>query len=120
MAICYVSLWVAMSARGLSVVDGQIFLKLAGTFSIVFLVWILTIYALGLYEFLALRNRISLLQDLLKAFAANTLLGIAFFYALYPYHGATPKTQLLLAAFLAHILFLTWRHLWIRIFSSKL
>jgi|GEM_PF-3149269 len=54
LAICYVSLWVAISVRELSVVEGQIFLKFAVTFSTVFFVWMLTLYTLGLYEILAL------------------------------------------------------------------
>jgi exopolysaccharide biosynthesis polyprenyl glycosylphosphotransferase len=120
LAICYFSLWVAMSVRVFSVVNTQFYLKHAVTFSAVFFVWILTLYTLGLYEFRAMRNRISLLQSLLRAFAVNTLLGVALFYALYPYYGLTPKSQLLLASFLAHILFFSWRHLWIRLFSSKL
>lgn len=120
LAICYVSLWVALSVRGLSIVEGQFFLKYAVTFSTVFFVWMLTLYTLGLYEILALRNRISLLQDLLKTFAVNTLLGIALFYVLSTYLGVTPRSYLLLASFFAHVLFLTWRHLWVRLFSSKL
>lgn len=120
LAICCVSLWLAISVRELSLVEGQLFLKFAVTFSAVFFVWMLTLYALGLYEILALRNRISLLQYLLKAFAVNTLLGIALFYVLSPYLGVIPRSYLLLASIFAHVLFLTWRHLWIRLFSSKL
>src|SRR5680860_1021346 len=94
LAICYISLWVAISVRELSIIEGQLFLKFAVPFSTVFFAWMLTLYTLGLYEILALRNRISLLQDLLKAFAVNTLLGIALFYVLSPYHGPTPRSYL--------------------------
>ncbi len=120
LAICYASLWIAMSVRDLSVVNGQFFLKHVVAFSPVFLVWILTIYTLGLYEFRAMRNLISLLRDSVGAFAVNTLLGIALFYALSPFHDLTPKTQLLLAAIFAHACFLMWRHFWVRLFSSNL
>ncbi|MFA5139958.1 MAG: exopolysaccharide biosynthesis polyprenyl glycosylphosphotransferase [Elusimicrobiota bacterium] len=117
--ICYAALGLALVSRQASLVQLDFYFWHAVSFTPAYAVWFATLYAIGLYRFRAMRNLADLLQDMLWAWGVNTLLAIAVFYALEPYHKLTPKTHLLLASVFAHLGFLAWRQVWVRWGSAK-
>ena len=64
-------------------------------FSIIFIIWLVIFYIVGLYDPRTLRNGLFFYSRLLEAVAVATVISTSFFY-LIPYFGITPKTNLAL------------------------
>jgi len=77
-------------------------------FALLFLVWVLVFYIVGLYDKHTgiLKGRLPTI--ILNAQIANSLLAVAFFYFI-PYFGITPRTNLFLYLFISFGLILIWR-----------
>lgn len=85
-------------------------------FSIVFLLWLVIFYIVGLYELRGLRGRIELISRTSEALGASFFISLAVFYLL-PFFHITPKTNLVITIGLFTLLFLGWRLLTMHLFS---
>lgn len=90
-------------------------------FSIVFFLWIMIFYIVGLYEGVNVRGKIETTLELLKSLAIGGLIAIALFY-LVPSFLITPRTNLLIDLTLAFLVLSLWRMVFQNIVhhSSKL
>ena len=79
-------------------------------FSLVFILWLLAFYVVGLYDLRLLRNGIRLLKMMGAAIGAGIFLSVLFFY-LVPLAGITPKTNLAIFVVIFAILELPIRQL---------
>ncbi len=82
-------------------------------FAVVFAIWIVTLYVVGLYDLTVGRNRVRLMRELGTALAVNAGTAIAFFY-LAPGVGIAPKTTLFFALACTAVLLVAWRFLYDR------
>ncbi|KKS26392.1 MAG: Sugar transferase, PEP-CTERM system associated [Parcubacteria group bacterium GW2011_GWC2_42_6] len=80
-------------------------------FSIIYLLWLLVFYILGLYDLSLARNNLYFFITLTKALAINAGLAVIFFYFI-PFFGITPKTNLFINLAIFAILFVSWRQLY--------
>ena len=79
-----------------------------GPFSIVFLVWIVLFYSVGLYDIRNLKNSLSFLRQYAAALVAGVFVAIALFYTI-PYFTISPKRNLVIFVILFAFLELLWR-----------
>lgn len=79
-------------------------------FSIVFILWLLTSYLLGLYTIPKTRNDWAFFRRAAAALALNTIIAVAFFYLL-PETGITPRATLLFDVAATALLWAAWRAL---------
>ena len=77
-------------------------------FSIIFIFWLFTFWAAGLYEITKLRNEELFYKTLIIAFFINAVLAISFFYFI-PYLIITPKVNLFIDLSVTIILLYFWR-----------
>lgn len=77
-----------------------------------FSAWIAVMYALGLYDLGLVRNSFSLLKNLFVSATACLAIGTTYFY-LMASDTLKPKTHLLLAVVISHVLILAWRRAWL-------
>ena len=77
-----------------------------------FLAWIATMYALGLYGLRLTRDTASLIKNLFVSAFVCTGLGTTYFY-LMGSQELKPKTHLLLTVIISHVLILAWRKIWL-------
>ena len=80
----------------------------AKPFTLVFALWIVIFYVVGLYDLDAMRSRIELAGRTAEALVAALLISIAVFYAA-PGVGIAPKTNLLIAIVVYAAFFIGWR-----------
>ncbi len=74
-----------------------------------FAIFLATFHATGLYELRRVRDFVSLIRGLMVSGTACWVVGMCYFYFLFPYLALTPKTHLVLTVVLAHIAMLAWR-----------
>jgi len=93
-------------------------LATAALFFPLFLTWLATMYTVGLYELRLLREDVALIRNLLFSAAACLMLGTTYFYAL----GSRvhPKTHLVLAVAISHVLVFAWRRTWLWLLNFNL
>ncbi|MEK7555454.1 MAG: sugar transferase [Patescibacteria group bacterium] len=84
-------------------------------FSLIFIIWLLTFYLADLYQNKTLKNKFSLARALIPAIIVSATISIVLFYLFTPFFNLTPKTNLLIFAFVFGILDFGWRMLMIRI-----
>lgn len=77
-----------------------------------FVSWTAVMYALGLYDLRLVRNSFSLIKNLLVSSVACLAIGATYFYLLHS-KTLTPKTHLLIAVGLSHVLIMGWRRAWL-------
>ena len=77
-------------------------------FSIVFIIWILVFYIIGLYEIRSLKNTTNFIRKLITALVINIVITVSFFYFVTAY-GITPKTNLFIFLALIFLLEYAWR-----------
>ena len=85
-------------------------------FTVVFAVWFVIFYIVGLYDFDALRSRIELASRAAEGLVSALLVSIAVFYAVESFEIA-PKTNLVIAVLLYAALLSGWRLLTMHLFS---
>ena len=86
-------------------------------FSIIYLVWLLIFYIIGLYDLNIARNNLNFFTTLFRALLINIAISVAFFYFI-PYFGITPKTVLFLNIVVFTALFIIWRQIYNRVLIS--
>lgn len=86
-----------------------------GFFVFIFPLWFLVYYILGLYDLRHINRSANLTREVIISFFVNMILSVGVFYTVF-YKNAinTPKTNLLIAAFLTGIFILLWRRLWVK------
>ena len=104
----YFSLWLTLFVRYFENPDFVTLKHHLIPFSIVFLLWILSFFIVGLYDShtLALRDKIS--KTIFRTQIINIVLAMLFFY-LIPYYGIAPKTNLFIYLVISSVLILLWR-----------
>jgi len=90
----------------------------AWPFTVVFAVWFVVFYIVGLYDFEALRSRIELGGRALEGLLAALFISVAVFYAVRSFEIA-PKTNLMIAVALYAALFFGWRLFSMHLFSRE-
>lgn len=85
-------------------------------FTVVFVVWFIIFYIVGLYDFDALRSRIELASRATEGLVSALLVSVTVFYAV-PSFEIAPKTNLVIAALLYAALLSGWRLLTMHLFS---
>ncbi len=78
------------------------------SFSIIFIFWLFTFWAAGLYEITKLRNEELFYKTLIVAFLINTVLAVFFFYFI-PHFIITPKINLFIDLALTLLILYFWR-----------
>ncbi|MEK7232603.1 MAG: sugar transferase [Elusimicrobiota bacterium] len=106
--LCYMSLATTLALREPSFLTSDTAL---GFFPL-FVSWIAVMYALGLYDLSLVRNSFSLIKNLSFSSAACFAIGTTYFYMMAS-HTLKPKTHLLLAVAISHVLILVWRRAWL-------
>ncbi len=87
-------------------------------FTVVFAVWFVVFYIVGLYDFDALRSRIELGARAAEGLFAALFISVAVFYAA-PGFGIAPKTNLVLTVVVYAALFFGWRTFTLHLFSRE-
>jgi len=108
-AVLYFSLWLTLLIRYQQTVTQELWQQHFLPFSIIFAVWLIIFYILGLYSLQIARNNVSFYTTLLKALAWCASLAIAFFYVIKP--GIAPKTNLLIELVVLTVLLIGWRQI---------
>ncbi|PIS31307.1 MAG: hypothetical protein COT41_02140, partial [Candidatus Portnoybacteria bacterium CG08_land_8_20_14_0_20_40_83] len=118
--VLYLSLWFSLYLRSGFNPDylrptfaSQHFLP----FSIIYLVWLVIFYIIGLYDLNIARNNLNFFTTLFRALLINVAISVAFFYFI-PYFGITPKTVLFLNIAVFAGLFIIWRQIYNRLLIS--
>ncbi|MBI4708690.1 MAG: sugar transferase [Candidatus Portnoybacteria bacterium] len=86
-------------------------------FTIIFLVWLLVFYIIGLYDLNIARNNLAFYSTLVKALLINTAIAVSFFYFI-AYFGITPKTILFLGIIIFVMFLISWRQIFNRLLVS--
>lgn len=86
-------------------------------FSILYLAWIVILFIFNLYDYGSLKPTISSIRNISVALIVSTAVGFIFFYS-FPIFGISPKVNLVINVAVFGILFIGWRRLFFRIFSS--
>jgi exopolysaccharide biosynthesis polyprenyl glycosylphosphotransferase len=86
-------------------------------FSIIYLIWLLVFFIIGLYDLNIARNNLNFFTTLFKALLINVAIAVTFFYFI-PYFGITPKTVLFLNIAVFAALFIIWRQIYNRLLVS--
>src|SRR5438128_2174338 len=98
-AILFASLGASLALRQPQLPRLEVF----QSFVPLFVLWIITFYAAGLYEFRLVRDFVSLIRGLLASSVVCAVLGASYFYARIPYLNLTQKTHLFLTVVIVHL-----------------
>lgn len=110
-AILYFALWLTLRMRyGIAQLPRQWELHFV-PFTIVFAVWVIVFYILGLYDLNIAKNTSQFFKILYKAAIVNAALALLFFY-LIPYFGITPRANLIIVIALVGMLMFLWRRVY--------
>ena len=114
--ICFLSLGAALVLRDSHLLNAS----MCVAFAPLFLLWLATFYALGLYELHQIRDFLSLVRNSLVSMSACWVLGAVYFYLISPYTDLRPKTILLLVVIISHVFLIGWRRLLLYILDYHL
>src|SRR3989338_1945920 len=117
-SLLYLALWLALSIRYGALPDERIWQINWPTFSLIFLLWVVAFFIVGLYTLSNIRNDLKFYITTTQIMAVNILLAVAIFYAI-PYFNIAPKTILVLTGLIYFALFVLWRRLGHRWISSS-
>lgn len=112
--ILYLSLWLTIAIRyglDISKVKNETLTQHFIPFTVVYFVWLIVFYIIGLYDLNLARNNLNFFTNLLRAMLINTIMAVAFFYFI-PYFGITPKTNLFINIAVFSTLFIVWRQIY--------
>ena len=116
-AILYLALWLTLAVRYGALPKKEIWQIHLLPFSIIYLIWILVFYIIGLYGLDLARNNLAFFNTLFQAFVINSFIAITFFY-LIPYFNIAPKTNLFLDSMISIILVFAWRQAYNHLIKS--
>jgi exopolysaccharide biosynthesis polyprenyl glycosylphosphotransferase len=114
--LLYSSLLIALLIRGRIPLYEEFLIHLE-PFTILFVLWLVVFYIIGLYDLARLKNNFEFLKSLSMGFLVSGIMGISFFY-LTPLVGLTPKTTLLIFLLVFVVLAYYWRYLYNLFISS--
>ncbi|MFA6495423.1 MAG: exopolysaccharide biosynthesis polyprenyl glycosylphosphotransferase [Candidatus Paceibacterota bacterium] len=86
-------------------------------FSAVFLLWLGSFYAMGLYDIRGVKTKLIIVEQTISGILTGTILAIVTFYAV-PYFHISPKRNLIIFAGILAILVFVWRWIFLRITRS--
>lgn len=112
------SLWLTLVIRLKGMPSGSVFLDLLFPFSILFIVWCLIFFIVGLYEKHTIIFKSHLPNRVLNTQIFNSFLAVIFFYFV-PYFGVTPKIILFIYIIISLTLILAWRIYGQKVFGLK-
>ncbi len=119
LASLYLSLWLMLFVRYLSVPGISEIKTHFSSFSIVFIIWVIVFFIAGLYGKHTTILKRKLPTVIFNSLIINTFITALFFY-LIPYFGITPKTNLFIYLVIAFVILVVWRmHVFPRIVSRK-
>ncbi len=111
--VLYLSLWITLFLRGLSIPSKDVWVQHALPFSFLFIISVVVYFIAGLYD-----QHTSFLRKKLPVLVAYsqivTVVLAALFFFTVPYFGITPKTILLIFLLVSSFLIVLWR-----VFLSK-
>lgn len=106
--VLFLSLWLALFLRYLSMPEPELLYDHFRPFSFLFAVWLGVFFITGLYEKQTTVLKSKLPADILNAQVANAAVAVLFFY-LIPYFEITPKTNLFIYLAISSGLLVLWR-----------
>ena len=107
-SILYLSVWLALVLRHLSIPSADIVGVHLVSFSLLFVIWFVVYFLAGLYGRYTVLFR-KQLPDIIFASQAVNMVIAALFFFLVPFFAITPKTVLVLYLFVSTGLLLFWR-----------
>lgn len=107
LAILFAALTVSIASRQPELLHSSFILPFVPLFGL----FLVTFYAVGLYELRRVRDFVSLIGSLLISGAVCWIVGMVYFFLILPYIKWTPKTHLTMIVVLAHALMLGWRRM---------
>ncbi|MBI4276788.1 sugar transferase [Candidatus Uhrbacteria bacterium] len=119
LALMYGALYLTLMLRYLAPVDTTLWAAHRVPFTIIFFVWIITLYLNGFYDLRLTTNTAAYFHSFFGALAINVILSIGFFYIV-SIDAVSPKTNLLLFALIYSIVFIVWRWLYNRFVGTQL
>jgi len=112
----YVSLYLTLLLRFGSSFDAAIWRRHFYPFTLIYCIWIVVFYIVGLYD-LSIFNKIGeFVQKLLISSVINFFIAVTFFYI---YAILTPKTNLLINLGIFAVLLSCWRYIYIKFAVSE-
>lgn len=114
----YVSLWLTLLIRYLTIPTEDSYFTHAIPFTILFLVWFVVFFIAGLYEHRLIIMRRNFPASLIKIQLVNSGIAVIFFYFV-PYFGITPKTNLFIYLIVSLAILAFWRLVIAQIFLKK-
>lgn len=119
--VLYLSLWLTIVVRyglDMSALTSQALSQHFTPFTVIYFVWLITFYIIGLYDLNLARNNLNFFTNLLRAMTINAIVAVAFFYFI-PYFGITPKTNLFIDIAVFSGLFIAWRQVYNRLLLAN-
>jgi len=113
LVVLYVSLWVTLALRELSIPSADTWIQHAVPFTLLFGVSILVYFIAGLYDQHTTLLRRKLPYLVTYSQIATVVLAALFFFTV-PYFGITPKTVLLIFLAVSSVLIIFWRLVLVR------
>lgn len=105
----YFALFLALLIRYSFNISSDLFFKHALYFTILFIIWLIIMYALRLYETnRVIKNKYELIVSIINFSIINFFLSVLYFY-ITPQNFITPKTILVLNILIFAVLFYIWR-----------
>ncbi len=116
--ILYLSLYVALSLRNLSLPSEKLYQSLQLPFLYLFILWILVLFIFDLYQLPFFKQKLLFLKKVILFVIFSLLIGTAYFY-LQPQLQLTPRAVLILTSFTAGVFLSLWRVLFSLFFRGK-
>ncbi len=113
------SLWLALLFRYGDVPTSELWDKHFPVFAFLYIIWAVVFYIVGLYSIHQVRTSLPFYSKLSAAQIVNAFIGAIYFYILLPFTGISPKTLYVLDIFLATLLIVFWRKIFISILDIK-
>jgi exopolysaccharide biosynthesis polyprenyl glycosylphosphotransferase len=108
LAVMHLALFLTLWLRHLTPPTAEIYQELWGSFSLVFIFWLIAFFISNLYDLRQAVNNALFFQRVGQSFAIAAVLSIVYFY-LFPHDELTPKTNLAIFIVVFAALFMVWR-----------
>lgn len=117
--IFYLSLYITLAIRYLSIPTSEKIISHAGPFTIILVIWFFVFYIGRLYDLNFIIEKVKFLQAISNSLIAAGIASFLFFYLL-PQQDINPKTNLFIYIFVFAILFYFWRQTYLWLLKSRL
>lgn len=116
--VFFLSLWISLFVRTFEVPSWNTYFAHTVPFGMVFILWILVFFVVGLYDKHTTILKGKIPSIILNAQIFNSFVAVVFFYFI-PYFGITPKTILFINISVSFILIYIWRVYGLYFFKVK-